>query len=607
MPTGVNLFAAHDYYVNDVYRQRVHELMGASWVDQNSHRTLERMSGFGSAFWIDRVGKIRGEGVTLEHVFSDAAAQSTPPLIVAILYDLPNRDCHAMSSNGELCCQYASDGTCIYNAEDAGCSEGLARYKHEYVDAFAEVLERYSQVPAAVIIKPDSMANLATNTDDENCGNGATQAAYVQGIRYAIETLHRRAPRAALYLDAAHGGWLGWPDKADAYLAAVGRLGDAVSFLRGFATNVANYQSLGAPCPSSAFYDSHPQLGQQYCASHQPASCCEDPCGLFDQYNSGNNEHNWIQLLAARLARSPVHSRMSSPKFVIDTGRNGRVGMRQRCSNWCNVRGAGLGHAPTSHTLLPDLIDAYFWLKTPGESDGCTETLPDGSRCARYDGTCGSEDSFGSSPGEPRAPEAGEWFVPHAAELICRAQVDSTSGERGDGRDEERCTGTVSEAVRVSEELQATVSSPPPPPRYEYRNPAPGHFATWSYPSPRSMPIGGPPSPVAIELQPGCSQDGSSGVATLLFLCLAAFITWFLYPRFEPRLRQRIGTQRYEAYVTDLGQASDFLHRKAIVAASLVAAGAAQAVAAVKRWRMIGVDATPEIRATELPRDDTDL
>ena len=68
MPTGVNLFAAHDYYVNDVYRQRVHELMGASWVDQNSHRTLERMSGFGSAFWIDTIARIKDadSGSTLD-------------------------------------------------------------------------------------------------------------------------------------------------------------------------------------------------------------------------------------------------------------------------------------------------------------------------------------------------------------------------------------------------------------------------------------------------------------------------------------------------------------------------------------------------------------
>ena len=35
-------------------------------------------------------------------------------LVVLIVYDLPNRDCHAKASNGEICCTYNSDGTCNY-------------------------------------------------------------------------------------------------------------------------------------------------------------------------------------------------------------------------------------------------------------------------------------------------------------------------------------------------------------------------------------------------------------------------------------------------------------------------------------------------------------
>ena len=54
--------------------------------------------------------------------------------------------------------------------------------------------------------------------------------------------------------------------------------------------------------------------------------------------------------------------------------------------------------------------DALYWLKTPGESDGCTEVLPNGDLCPRYDTMCGSVDSIGSQAGEPRAPEAGHWF-----------------------------------------------------------------------------------------------------------------------------------------------------------------------------------------------------
>lgn len=62
------------------------------------------------------------------------------------------------------------------------------------------------------------------------------------------------------------------------------------------------------------------------------------------------------------------------PKFIIDTGRNGVGDMRQSCSNWCNVRGAGVGLIPTTDTASP-MVDAYLWLKTPGESDGCTQVI----------------------------------------------------------------------------------------------------------------------------------------------------------------------------------------------------------------------------------------
>ena len=48
---------------------------------------------------------------------------------------------------------------------------------------------------------------------------------------------------------------------------------------------------------------------------------------------------------------------------------------------------------------------------TPGESDGCTQILPTGKPCPRFDSMCASFDSIGSLNGEPRAPEAGGWFL----------------------------------------------------------------------------------------------------------------------------------------------------------------------------------------------------
>ena len=66
------------------------------------------------------------------------------------------------------------------------------------------------------------------------------------------------------------------------------------------------------------------------------------------------------------------------------------------CSGASVVRGAGLGRKPTASTALPGLIDAYFWLKTPGESDGCTEVRACGMTvCMR--GVVACADGVGAS------------------------------------------------------------------------------------------------------------------------------------------------------------------------------------------------------------------
>lgn len=119
-----------------------------------------------------------------------------------------------------------------------------------------------------------------------------------------------------------------------------------------------------------------------------------------------------------------------SPKMIVDTGRNGVGNMRKDCANWCNVRGAGIGKTPTTDTGSDD-IDAFLWLKTPGETDGCTEMLPDGSACKRYDSFCGSEDSIGSRSGEPRIPAAGAWSDYVIKQLAANANPIPTPGPPG--------------------------------------------------------------------------------------------------------------------------------------------------------------------------------
>lgn len=51
--------------------------------------------------------------------------------------------------------------------------------------------------------------------------------------------------------------------------------------------------------------------------------------------------------------------------FVIDTSRNGNG----YGGHWCNPPGRALGDRPTTNTADP-AVDAYLWIKYPGESDG---------------------------------------------------------------------------------------------------------------------------------------------------------------------------------------------------------------------------------------------
>jgi len=366
---NANPFEGKTLYVNPTYQT---DLDGSIATATGITKTnLGRMRDTASAYWIDVKAKLHGTGTdSLQGILADAASKDE--MVTFVVYDLPNRDCHAYASNGEICCQYNADRTCNYDYAGS-CDTGLNEYKTEYIDVFADILSQYDgQVDIALIIEPDSLPNLATNMHDAHCRN--SWQSYTEGITYAINKLAEKAPHATLYLDGAHGGWLGWSDNMASFVDIVNDLPHQK--LRGFATNVANYQPLGEMCPWQGGPDRN-----DYCLNNQNqhASCCDDPCGLSDHWNGCHSELNYVQLLEKQMSTIGFE-----PKFVIDTGRNGVPDMRDDCANWCNIRDAGVGQFPTTNTGHSQ-IDAFLWLKTPGESDGCTETLPDGTQCPRFD------------------------------------------------------------------------------------------------------------------------------------------------------------------------------------------------------------------------------
>ena len=60
-----------------------------------------------------------------------------------------------------------------------------------------------------------------------------------------------------------------------------------------------------------------------------------------------------------------VSAALGGARFVVDTSRNGRG----PGDHWCNPGGRAIGERPTGTTGQPG-VDAYLWIKRPGESDG---------------------------------------------------------------------------------------------------------------------------------------------------------------------------------------------------------------------------------------------
>jgi cellulose 1,4-beta-cellobiosidase len=333
---------------------------------------------------------------------------------------------------GEICCgARAADGGC--SAAAGGCESGLREYRDDFIAPLASILAAHATVPVVLILEPDSLPNLVTNRgSNPRCGSNATQHAYEDGISLALAALKSAAPRVTIYLDAGHGAWLGWEEPARRLMARVCELG-LHSHIRGFSTNVANYNPLGVACPAAAFEAGETAAHWCHWVAKGAAPCCSQDLGscgrqLLTEYSSGAGELMYAQLLS-KLAREQCAG--FEPRFVIDTSRNGNPNARHAasylggatCNHWCNLRGARLGLTPTTDTGL-DIVDAYFWVKTPGESDGCGIAGGAGAdTCARVDASCARPTAMGTGWRESPAPDAGAFFA--AAMLSLNSPLSS--------------------------------------------------------------------------------------------------------------------------------------------------------------------------------------
>ena len=259
-------------------------------------------------------------------------------MISVVVYDLPNRDCAALASNGEL--QVSQNG--------------LARYKAEYVDPIAAILgdAKYRDLRIVTVIEPDSLPNLVTNLSNPKCAEAQSSGAYVQGIQYALDRLHP-IPNVYTYLDIAHSGWLGWDSNfgpaVNLITQTIRGTVAGVNSVDGFITNTANYTPLdepnlpdsgltigGQPIRSAKFYEWNPYFDEaDYATALQRAFVAAGmPAGIGMLIDTSRN--GWGG------AGRPTAASGTTVDAYVDSG---RIDRRLHRGNWCNQSG-GIGERP---------------------------------------------------------------------------------------------------------------------------------------------------------------------------------------------------------------------------------------------------------------------
>jgi cellulose 1,4-beta-cellobiosidase len=102
-----------------------------------------------------------------------------------------------------------------------------------------------------------------------------------------------------------------------------------------------------------------------------------------------------------------------------------RIDRRPHRGGWCNQNGAGIGARPTAGPAAG--IDAYVWVKPPGESDGVSSDIPDPTDPnKKFDPMCdpNARNRYNTAyptNALPNAPHAGQWFPDEFRMLVQNA------------------------------------------------------------------------------------------------------------------------------------------------------------------------------------------
>jgi endoglucanase len=334
----------------------------------------------------------------VDAVVDAADAKGKMPVLVA--YNLPFRDCAQYSAGGAL-------DTAEYQA---------------WIDGFAAGI---GDRAATVILEPDGLGIIPHYTtlsgELEWCQPAEVPAATAasdryEQLNYAVDTLGALAS-TSVYLDGTGASWLNVGEITDRLLKG------GVQQADGFFLNASNYQFttnstyFGTWISSCIAYVTEvtpgdfESCGNQYWNGGPATDWNGTGMSQYGEWSSGNPDMTLNTAGVDSRYESILGGVEPTTSFVIDTSRNGLgpwqypAGVYSAHEDWCNPPDRGLGLRPSTETGTP-LVDAYLWIKVPGESDG---------KCFR--GTAGPLDPERGM----EDPAAGQWFVEQARELIALA------------------------------------------------------------------------------------------------------------------------------------------------------------------------------------------
>jgi endoglucanase len=212
---------------------------------------------------------------------------------------------------------------------NTGYSAGGASTPAEYERWIEQLASSIGSHKAIVILEPDALVDTIGG-----CVGSAKANVRLALMQEAVRTL-KRDRGVKVYIDAGNSNWIKPVSRLVRPLQRAG-----IAQADGFALNVANFQT------------------------------------------------NAASISYGRELSNMLHG----AHFVVDTSRNGNGpgGASEGAPEWCNPPGRALGLVPSTNPGQ-SLVDAYLWIKQPGDSDG---------------------------PCRPGAPAAGTFWLQYALGLV---------------------------------------------------------------------------------------------------------------------------------------------------------------------------------------------